>query len=222
MGRRVLLRPAHQGEDLGVAVRVRDKWEGDLTAIAVYQRLHTPGHPWIRLIRNAEVIFVTGNAYGSATSKGGNCVTTGCQRPTDLGPKPLRPYVATLKAIYKRIFEIRRGKPVIMRTANWYAPAIWHAPAHPLYPHVSWDQCGITAPCTKQLEQFAAAITRAAAAYRVPVADVYTAFNGAGHREDPVDKGYIQEDGIHVSDAGRAVFAETLADLGYKPVKLPR
>ena len=43
----------HIRQDLGVGVRVRDKWEGDLTAVAVHQRPHTPGHPWIRLIRNA-------------------------------------------------------------------------------------------------------------------------------------------------------------------------
>ena len=109
-----------------------------------------------------------------------------------------------------------------MRTANWYVPAISHAPSNPFYPHVSWDQCGITAVCTRKFECFASAIAKAAAAYRVPVADVYRAFNGADHREDPVDKGYIDTDGIHVSDAGRAVFAETLAALGYEQVKPPR
>ena len=208
-------------EDLGVAVRVRDKWEGDLTAVAVLQRLRTPGHPWIRLIRNAEVVFVSGNAAGSAIVKGGNCVTTGCQRPKAVGPRPFRPYVAILKAIHKRIFEIRRGKPVIMRSANWYVPVISHAPNNPFYQHVSWDGCGITAVCTRQFECLASAIAKAAAAYGVPVADVYTAFNGSGHREDPVDKGYIDTDGIHVNDAGRAVFAETLAALGYEQVTPP-
>jgi lysophospholipase L1-like esterase len=44
----------------------------------------------------------------------------------------------------------------------------------------------------------------------VPVADVYKAFNGPAHLEDPVDKGYMPGDNIHPSDAGRAVIAETL------------
>ena len=59
----------HIREDLGVAVRVRDKWEGDLTAVAVLERLRTRGHPWIRLIRNAEVIFRNRNSYGSEMVK---------------------------------------------------------------------------------------------------------------------------------------------------------
>jgi hypothetical protein len=209
-------------DDLGVAVLVQDRWEADLTAAAVLQRLRTPKHRWIRLIRNAEVIFVSGNSYGLYQGKGGNCVSTGCQRPITYGPRTYRQYIAALKAIYRRIFDIRNGRPVIMRANNWYAPAIAQAPSSMFYPHVSWESCGIVDVCTKCFEGLSWAISRAATPYRVRVADVYTAFNGPEHREDPVAKGYIQEDGIHVSDAGRAVFARTLADLGYEPARPPR
>ena len=212
----------HIREDLGVAVRVQDRWEAGLPAAVVLERLRTPKHRWIRLIRNAEVIFVSGNPQGLSTGKGGNCVTTGCQRPITYGPRTWRPYIAALKAIYRRIFEIRGGKPVNVRTSNWYAPAIYQAPSSIFYEHVSWKQCGIVDVCTKCFGWQSWAIARAAGAYRVRVADVYTAFNGPDHREDPVANGYIQEDGIHVSDAGREVFAQTLANLGYEPARPPR
>jgi hypothetical protein len=212
----------HIREDLGVAVRAQDRWEGDLTAATVLQRLRTPKHRWIRLIRNAEVIFVSGNSYGLYQGKGGNCVSTGCKRPITYGPRAHRQYIAVLKAIYRRIFEIRNGRPVIMRTNNWYAPAISQPPNSLFYEPVSWKSCGIVDLCTKCFERLSWAISRAAGPYHVRVADVYTAFNGPDHREDPVAKGYIQEDGIHVSDAGRAVFAQTLADLGYEPARPPR
>jgi len=205
-------------QDLGVGVRVHDKWEAGLPAATILERLRTPGHPWIGLIRNAEVIVVSGNHQGLYTGKGGNCVNTGCQRPITYGPKTWQQYIAGLKGIYRRIFEIRHGRPVILRTNNYYVPTIAHAPKSLFYPPVSWKQCGLVGVCTKCMESFAWAISRAAAAYRVPVADVYTAFNGKSHREDPVDKGYIDKDGIHQNDAGRAVFAETLAALGYEEV----
>jgi hypothetical protein len=211
-------------QDLGATVRAHDLWEGNLMAVDILDRLRTPGHPWIRLIREAEVIVVKGGPVGLSikTVERGDCVVAGCQRPLAIGPRTWRPYVAALKAIYARIFEIRKGKPVILRTANWYVPNISHAPACPGFAPVSLEDCGIVDVCTRWYESWDAAIVRAAAAYRVPVADVHSVFNGPTHREDPVAKGYIQGDGIHPSNAGREVMAKTLGDLGYKPVKPPR
>lgn len=208
--------------DLGVRVRVHDEWEGGLPATEVLARLRRPSHRWIRLIRNAEVIFVSGNPRGLVTSRGGDCVTT-FTRTIDTRPQIFAKYVATLKAIYRRIFAIRRGAPGILRTNNWYVPVIEQAPpAWTGSPQVSWRQAGIVEPCTRRWEQFAAAIGRAAAAYRVPVVDLYSALNGPSHLEDPVAKGYIQGDGIHINARGRKVFAKALADFGYRRVRPPR
>lgn len=100
-------------------------------------------------------------------------------------------------------------------------PILYHAPAD--FPGVtSWDKAGIIDVCTKKFEWHAWAIGQAAAAYTVPVADIYTAFNGKTHREDPVAKGYIRPDNEHPSAKGAAVIAKTLAALGYAPVKEPR
>jgi lysophospholipase L1-like esterase len=211
----------HIRNDLGVPVRVQDRWEGNLSAAAILSRLRTRGHEWIPLIRNAEIIFVSGNPIGLARNKGGDCVSTGCTPPVASTRADWQRYTAGLETVYRRIFQIRNGKPVILRTGNWYVPTISHAPSSPFYPHVSWDGCGITAACTREFELFSWAIAEAARAYRVPVADVYTALNGKDHLQDPVGKGCIQADGIHLNNKGRRIVAKTLAALGYSNVKPP-
>lgn len=130
-------------------------------------------------------------------------------------------YIAALKAIYKRIFEIRKGAPMILRSYTYYVPVIAHAPAE-LPGVTSWDEAGITDICTRKFEWHAWAIRQAAAAYRVPVADVYTSFNGKTHREDPVAKGYTKPDNEHPNARGAAVITNEVAALRYKPVTPPR
>ena len=210
-------------EDRGAAVRVHDKWEMSLSTDVILDRLRTPSHHLVRLVRDAEVIVVYGNPEVSETpghpQTGGNCMGDG-RRPISYGPKTWTRYIADLKAIYRQVFELRKGRPVILRTANWAMPIIGHGPTVP--PGPSWEESGITDACTAAWEMFAWAVSKAAIAYRVPVADVYTAFNGSGHREDPVEKGYIQGDNVHPNNAGRAVIAETLAALGYERVQRPR
>ena len=53
--------------------------------------------------------------------------------------------------------------------------------------------------------------------HKVGVADVFSAFNGPDHQEDPRDKGYIGRDGEHTNNLGKEVIAQTLRDLGYEP-----
>jgi hypothetical protein len=95
--------------DLGVDVRVDDRWEGDLSAAAILYRLQTPAHEWLPLIRSAEVIFVTGNPIGLVSTKGGDCVTS-AKRPLEVSQRQWRRYIAGFRSIYKRIFQIRNGK----------------------------------------------------------------------------------------------------------------
>ena len=197
----------HIKKSLGVAVRIHDSPEPNLSAVTILRQLRGAYGPTpIRLVRSAEVIVVYGNMMGLEVVKEGTCFDG--KPPLEVGPQLWVKYVPALKAIYKRIFQIRKGKPVILRTANWYVPVL-----------KSWEKAGMLEICTKLHESFSAAIAEAAAAYRVPVADVYTAFNGKTHLEDPVAKGYILPDGIHVTNKGRAVIAKTLANLGYKQVR---
>lgn len=200
----------HVTKALGVAVRVHDSPEPNLSALTILKQLRGAYGPTpIRLVRNAEVIVVYGNFMGLEVVKEGTCFDG--KPPLEVGPQLWVKYVPAVKAIHKRIFEIRRGQPVILRTANWYVPVL-----------EMWEKAGMLEICTKLNESFTAAIAEAAAAYRVPVADVYTAFNGKTHLQDPVVKGYILPDGIHVTNKGRSVIAKTLAGLGYRPVRPPR
>lgn len=120
--------------------------------------------------------------------KGGNCVSDLPKPPLASRQQDWSSYITGVKAMYKRIFQIRNGKPVILRTSNWYAAAIAQPPSSPFYRPISWKQAGLVDACTKEFEMFAWAISNAAAAYRVRVADVYTPFNGKDHRQDPVAK----------------------------------
>jgi hypothetical protein len=161
-----------------------------LPAKEILSRLHTQSDPWISLIRDAEVIVILGSPAGLEVVKGGDCVTSN-KPPTQVGPHAWPKCIAALKGIYKRIFEIREGAPVILRTYTYYVPVLFHAPAD--FPGVtSWDEAGIFDVCTTKFEWHAQAIRQAAAAYKVPVADVFTAFNGKAHREDPVAEGFSQ------------------------------
>lgn len=46
---------------------------------------------------------------------------------------------------------------------------------------------------------------------------MYDAFNGAAQDEDPVDKGRIGPDGVHLGHKGRAVQVEVLDALDTSP-----
>lgn len=209
-------------KDMNVAVRLHDEWKPDLAATTILERLRRPSDSWVRLVRNAEVIVVYGNPLGLGIKnvESGACHTGTCIRPVESNLRQWQSYIATLKAIYKQIFAIRNGEPVILRTANSYVPVIAHpAKLVPPFPSgKSLKQCRIIDACTKFQESNAEAIATAAAAYKVPVADIYRAFNGPSHREDPVAKGYLQPDNIHPNDRGRALIAKTFAALGYNPV----
>ena len=50
----------------------------------------------------------------------------------------------------------------------------------------------------------------------IPVAGVFDEWNGPDHTEDPVLKGYTQEDKIHPGEKGAGVIAGLLRDLGYQ------
>jgi lysophospholipase L1-like esterase len=52
----------------------------------------------------------------------------------------------------------------------------------------------------------------------IPIANIFDAWNGLDHTEDPVANGYTQEDNIHPNELGATVIAQVLRDLGYEPI----
>lgn len=212
--------------DLGVPVRVHDAWTGGLTASTVLYILRgnmngvlpSWGSGMVNLpdlVRAAEVIVVSGNPADSRdTSKPDtwNCAIDfepepDCKPTTDCGPDYFAPYVADLEAIFDEIFTIRGGRPVILRTHDWYLP--W-GPAR------TWDTCNQTAVCVGCWHEYSDAIHRAAASRGVPVAGYYEAFSGPEGVE-PLPSDWIVDD-VHPSKTGADAFADVVADLGYDEV----
>ena len=76
-------------------------------------------------------------------------------------------------------------------------------------------EAGIEAECTATYEAEAGAIREAADEYGVAMVSVYDAFNGPDHDENPREKGYVDDDGLHASRAGASAHAEILHALGY-------
>jgi hypothetical protein len=57
-------------------------------------------------------------------------------------------------------------------------------------------------------------IHQAAADHKVPVAEVFAAFNGPSHQQDPLDKG-LQDDNGLPTDVGNKLVADQFRKLGY-------
>jgi hypothetical protein len=124
----------------------------------------------------------------------------------DCSPKALAGYKADLDAILREILTLRKGKPTLIRTHDFYNPI-----------YREWKKLGKYEEYKRCWEAISATIYEAAAAHKIPVAEVYAAFNGSSHDEESGDKGYIQPDGEHPSEAGARVIAEAFRQLGYVP-----
>lgn len=207
--------------DLGVSVRVHDFWAGGLSAAIIRDHITTDGQLFTfgygvvdvySAIRDAEVIVVAGNAIGLNTGDW-NCdpyrnAGQPCGATTDMcGRDTWVAYEDALGEIFDRIFELRDGDPVVLRTLTWWIP---------FGPLERWRECDRESVCTRCWGEWAAAIHRAAGAHGVPVADLLVAFSGEDlDLETPRE--YVR-DGHHPSPAGAAAIAAVIADLGYELV----
>jgi hypothetical protein len=211
--------------DLGVQIEVHDLCGGGLSARKILDALRGKDR-WMSCLSNtiiepvpfieeAEVIVVYGNWFDSETAEhpwDWNCAIgfephQFCQETTSCGPETFAQYEANLAAIFDEIFAIRGGKPVILRTADWYLP--WG-------PLETWRECGHEEICKQCLLNWADAIHRVADEYGVPVAGLLKAFSGPD-LDLEMPREFIRDD-VHPSDQGAAAIADVLADLGYEPV----
>jgi len=186
--------------DLGVRVTLNDMWRGGLTTGQLLDDLRT-FDVYRKAVKDAEVITVITN---STDYIGWTIVGDGDKY--DCSPKALAGYKVDLDAI-KEIFILRKGKPTLIRTYDFYNPI-----------YSEWKKIGKYEEYKRCWEAISVTIHEAAAAHRIPVAQVYAAFNGPNRDEDALDKGYIQADGEHPSEAGARVIAETFRKLGYVPI----
>jgi len=206
-------------EDNNVEVNVIDNWIGGLSAGQILQGLkeqNTTNFDLDKLrdrIADSEVIVIYGNPSDSddqsnlgdwncGQSDLDSCYVNNCSIDT------FSQYIADLKEIYSIIFEIRQGKPTIIRAIDTYNPR--------LVSHCQPD--GVFDICTQCWETYNQAIHQAADEMGVPVANVFDAWNGIDHTENPVQKGYTREDNVHPSELGAAVTAQLLRDIGFEPI----
>jgi len=206
-------------EDTGIQVVVHDNWIGGLAAARVLHALNgesTVSFTLERLadeIREAEVIVLYGNPTESVDRVNPGdwmCVDDiGKNYVNECEMETFSQYIQDLEAIYARIFELRAGKPTIVRAYDAYNPLI----------HLFQEQ-GVYEDCKACWTNYNVAIHQAAASYNVPVAEVALAWNGLDWDQDPVALGYTKDD-IHPNEEGARVIAEALRALGYEPVKQP-
>jgi len=207
---------AYIEEDTGIPVNVYDYWDGGLSAGTILDILEGGNHPDVELdkipelIPEVEVIVFYANPEESVDA----------DDPMDwnCGQSPLKTYVNTcemdtfalytqhLESIYEHIFELRDGRPLIIRAYDAYNPAL-----------ARWEKDGTFDACQVCWGNYNTAIHQAAAKFNIPVAKVYDAWNGPDHDQDPNVKGYTK-DGIHPNELGAQVIAEELRKLGYDPV----
>ncbi len=205
-------------KDMGVKVVLEDFAMGDLSAGEVLQELQTGKSLRSGLdelpaaLRDAEVVVMFGNPMDLVDSETAQSINScfAASAPTPCTPKAFEKYTADLKTIWTKVFELRSGKPTILRAIDVASPFV-----------NSWKKSQVFDACTVCWECVTTAVRQAAEDFHVPFLSRYDIFNGVKHDEDPAQKGYIGSDGIHPNDLAQQRTAELLSKLGYKPVPPP-
>lgn len=205
-------------KDTGVKVIVHDYANNAASADEVLGVLQTGDSMNARnqglpdAIKDAEVVIMNVNLEDSIDPL--NPVNLdGCflmMKPENCAPASFDTYTADLKAIWAEIYKLRKGKPVILRATDLYNPLVSR-----------WKEKGVFEECNTCWVNFSEASRKAAEAYGIPFLSRLDAFNGLTHGEDPVLKGYIDEDGEHPSKLGAQYTAELFSKMGYEPVPEP-
>jgi hypothetical protein len=210
----------------GVTVRVRNGWTGSLQASSVLNTLRGTNGGMLSsmgsgdfnlpdAVRDAEVIVISGGPGDLANLAA--CpprldAAASCGTAPSCGPDVYAPLEADLGAIFDEVFRLREGRPVILRTHDWYLP--WG-------PRGAWEACNLVEPCVEcNQRQFSAAIHRAASAHGVPVADYMATFNGP-NQDEALPSPWIKDDGVHPTAEGAEHLADVVAALGFEPVTPP-
>lgn len=205
--------------DLGVSVEVDDFASGSASAgkvLDVLQGGETASFLYEKLpeaVAEAEVVIMFLNPFDSinphkplnfeacffSIGPPAACELTGMEQ-----------WIADLNAIWGEIIRLRDGKATILRATDLYNPLVSY-----------WNEAGIFDDCTACWETMSSAARQAAEPYNIPLLSQLDVLNGPNHDEDPRAKGYILEDGEHLSDLGIQQIAEALAAMGYEPTELP-
>jgi hypothetical protein len=189
--------------DLGVKVTVLDWTVGGMTSREVLRQLRSNKQERLD-VSQAEVVTF----YGNPLHFIGLCIAGGI--PSDQCKCSLQEvagYKAELNAIAGEIFSLRKGQPTIIRTYTRFMPF-----------YRQWREQGLFDEYRRCVAALDAAILEVGKEHGILVADTGLALNGPNHDQDPYDKGYLLEDGIHENDVGAKVVADVFRKLGYESI----
>jgi hypothetical protein len=124
----------------------------------------------------------------------------------DCSATALAGYKAALDSVYAEIFALRKGQPTLIRTKDYFCNF-----------YSNWKKAGKYEDHMRCWAAWNGVIHQAAADHKVPVAEVFAAFNGPGHDQDPLDKG-LQDDNGLANEAGKKLIADLFRKLGYEPI----
>jgi len=130
----------------------------------------------------------------------------------------LRAAVAALKnnwdGILQTLLTLRHGRPTILRTMDIYNPFVAEDKASDTYAPSGPGNTDFDV-LKPYLDDVNAYIFGTSTAHGVLVAQVYDAFNGPLHDQDPAAAGLLAFDEFHPNAAGHALIASRLRALGY-------
>ena len=192
------------------AIEVLDALQGDSGKVRIKERLESLRSD----VAEAEVIVLHVNELGEPSRGGvqgtkdaiGQCIDY--HPPDSYTIEMYQPYTDNLKSIYKEIFSLRNDQPTIIRATDLWNPII-----------SEHRRRNMEIACTRCWEIRNTAVRIAAEKFNIPFVSLYDEFNGLDHNEDPREKGYIGDDGMHASEKGRQAIADLLSEVGYDPVK---
>lgn len=110
----------------------------------------------------------------------------------------------SIEASFALLTETVDPSETLIRAVGCYAPFVTE--------QVAAGTLAMTNPYWQGAQEFFA---ETAAEYGIPTARVFAEFDGPDGTNDPQDRGLIAADGLHPSEAGALLIAETIHNLGY-------
>jgi hypothetical protein len=197
----------HLERDLGIKVRIHDWTRGSCGSSCLLNYLRTSSELQ-QQIREAEIVIFDigfkvfeGPAYTYGLGSPGQC---GGPDNQDCLREALQMYQTETEAIFAELVSLRRPSEALIRTMDTYQFAVKELKA-----------AGAFTVANTYWREANTHLIQVATKHHIPVAQTYAAFMGPKGDEDPRQKGLVQRDGIHPTEAGTDLIAELFRDLGY-------
>jgi hypothetical protein len=194
-------------EELGVPVDLIDWRRGGLSMVDVPTMLRRLP----RVVADAEIVVLWANPTGSGVNEAVQSCVGEPGEPGGYTEADWRPFEDLTGEVLDAIWELRQGKPTVLRVTDIYSPVVAS----------EWKDRGIGEACMTAWETMSDAVRAAAEAHGATFVSALDVYNGPDHRQDPVAAGLIDADGTHPGEAGGQAMATALAATGFVPTPAP-